>query len=154
MLTHHRDFAQGFGGLLGNDRAIGHAFHITSDELLTWNQIHHMLAAAAGTTVRIVHVPSTRIARYGAQWADSLLGDKVHSMIFDNMEIRQVVPEYRAIVAYSRGAEEIMAWYVADPARRVVDAEVDPLMDRIISECGSAARPRAWVTCQGEGLGR
>ena len=136
VLTHHRDFARGFVGLLGDARAIGHAFHITSDELLTWNQIYETLARAAGVTARLVHVASDRIARYDADWGASLLGDKAHSMIFDNTKIRRLVPDFRATVPFARGAEEIVAWHDADPDRRGVDTELDRLMDRIIAECG------------------
>ncbi|HQC63057.1 MAG TPA: SDR family oxidoreductase, partial [Candidatus Marinimicrobia bacterium] len=74
VLTHHRDFARGFLGLLGNPKTIGESFHITSDELLTWNQIFEIIAEAAGTQAEIVHVPSEVIARYDAEWGDSLLG--------------------------------------------------------------------------------
>ena len=69
-LTHHADFAQGFVGLLGNVHAIGEAFHITSDELLTWNQIFGMIAHAAGVAQpKIIHVPSDVIASFDAEWA-------------------------------------------------------------------------------------
>ncbi len=133
VLTHHRDFAKGFVGLLGNNHAIGDTYHITSDELLTWNQIHEILAHAAGTTANIVHIPSDVIAAYDAGWGDGLLGDKAHSMIFDNTKIKRIVPDFAATIPYARGAEEIMAWYDADPARQVVDAEFDALNDRIIA---------------------
>lgn len=135
VMTHHRDFAVGFVGLLGNPHALGDAFHITSDELLTWNQIHEIIARAAGTTARLVHVASERIARYDAEWGAALLGDKSHSVVFDNTKIRRVVPEFRATIPYVRGAAEVIAWHDADPARQVVDADVDRLMDRIIDEC-------------------
>ena len=59
VLTHNTDFAKGFVGLLGNAHAIGQAYHITSDELLTWNQIFAGLGHAAGVEPDIVHVPST-----------------------------------------------------------------------------------------------
>jgi nucleoside-diphosphate-sugar epimerase len=136
VLTHHRDFARGFVPLLGDERALGHAFHITSDELLTWNQIYEAVARAAGATPRLVHVPSERIARYDADWGASLLGDKAHSMIFDNSKLRRLVPDFRATIPFARGAEEIVAWYDADPARRVVDARMDALLDRIVAEWG------------------
>ncbi len=135
VLTHARDFATGFVGLLGNPHALGDAFHITSDELLTWDQIHETVARAAGAPARIVHVASDRIARYDAEWGASLLGDKAHSVIFDNTKLRRVVPDYRATIPFARGADEILAWYGADPARRAVDAGIDALMDRIIAEC-------------------
>lgn len=45
-ITHNSDFAVGLAGLLGQERSIGHAFHITSDEVLTWNDIYLQTAAA------------------------------------------------------------------------------------------------------------
>ena len=132
VLTHHDDFARGFNGLLGNPHVLGEAFHITSDELLTWNQIHDLLAAAAGVEAKHCHVPSTTIASYDADWGDSLLGDKTHSMIFDNSKIKRVVPGFSAAIPYAQGARETLAWYDAEPARRQVDAATDALMDRLV----------------------
>ena len=133
-LTHHQDFAVGFMGLLGNPHAIGEVFHITSDELLTWNQIFDTVAQAAQTQADIVHLPSDLIATYESDWGAGLLGDKAHSMIFDNTKIKRVVPEYRATIPFFRGAEEIMAWYDADPARQVVDNALDARMDAMIAD--------------------
>ena len=133
-LTHHQDFAVGFVGLLGNPHAIGEVFHITSDELLTWNQIFDTVAQAAQTQADIVHLPSDLIATYESDWGAGLLGDKAHSMIFDNTKIKRVVPEYRATIPFFRGAEEIMAWYDADPARQVVDNALDARMDAMIAD--------------------
>jgi nucleoside-diphosphate-sugar epimerase len=111
---------------------LGEAFHITSDEVLCWNQIHELLAAAAGVTPKLVHVPSETIASYDRAWGDSLLGDKTHSMIFDNTKIKRIVPGFSATISYAEGAREQLAWYDADPARRAVDTAADALMDRII----------------------
>ncbi len=139
VLTHHRDFARGFVGLLGNPHAIGDAFHITSDELLNWNQIFALIAKAAGVqATRVVHVPSDLIAAYDPQWGAGLLGDKSISMVFDNSKIKRIVPDFVASIPFSRGAEEIMAWYDADPARQVVDEAHDRLVDRIIGAYESA----------------
>ncbi len=80
-LTHNRDFARGFVPLLGHPRTIGEAFHITSDDVLTWNQIAESLAAAAGCAPDIVHVPSDAIAAADPEWGAGLLGDKAHSMV-------------------------------------------------------------------------
>ncbi len=131
-LTHHRDFAKGLVGLLGNSHALGDAFHITSDEILTWNQICEILARAAGVEPRIVHVPSEVLAAYDARWGASMLGDKAHSMIFDNTKIKRVVPDFVATIPFSIGAREMLAWFDTDPARQVVDEQLDQLMDRII----------------------
>jgi nucleoside-diphosphate-sugar epimerase len=139
VLTHHADFARGFVGLLGSSRAIGDSIHITSDELLTWNQIYEILARAAGAELHLVHVPSQVIAAYDQSWGDSLLGDKTHSMIFDNTRIKRLVPGFAASIPFSHGAEEIIAWHDENPDRRKVSPEFDALCDRII-----AAQERAW----------
>ena len=132
-LTHHEDFARGFVGLLGQDRAVGEAFHITSDETLTWDRIYQIVGRAAGVEPTLVHVPSERIASFDPDWGDSLLGDKAHSMVFDNAKIRSVVPEYRAVIPYARAAEQQIAWYDEDPRRRVVNEEVNAMVDRILA---------------------
>jgi nucleoside-diphosphate-sugar epimerase len=133
VLTHHRDFAKGFVGLLGNPRAIGNAFQITSDEVLTWNQIYTILAHAAGVEPQIVHVPSDLIAAFDPAQGANLLGDKAHSVIFDNTKIKRLVPDFVATIPFSQGAREIIAWLDADPARRVVDEKMDRLEDRLVA---------------------
>jgi nucleoside-diphosphate-sugar epimerase len=133
-MTHHQDFARAFVPLLGNDQAIGQAYHITSDEWLTWNQIAGLVAEAAGVEPKIVHVLSETLARYDGDWGDSLLGDKSHSMIFDNSKIRQIVPDFKADIQFSEGAKEIMAWYDANPAARTVDPAFDAVLDQIIAD--------------------
>jgi nucleoside-diphosphate-sugar epimerase len=131
-LTHHRDFAKGFVGLLGNAKAIGESFHITSDELLSWNHIYEIIAHAAGTEARIVHIPSEFIAYFDPEWGKSLLGDKSHSLIFDNSKIKSFVPEFKASIPFFSGAQEIISWYKADTARQIVDEKENKLIDEII----------------------
>ena len=140
ILTHTRDFAKGFVGLLGNSRAVGEAFHITSDELLTWNQIFELTAQAAGTTANIVHIPSDTIAGYDADWGAELFGDKAHSMIFDNTKIKKIVPDFAATIPFSHGIKEIMNWHDADSARQIVDEKLNQLMDKIIADWESVIK--------------
>lgn len=131
-LTHHEDFARGFVPLLGHPRTVGEAFHLTSDDVLTWDQIARSLATAAGVEARIVHVPSDAIAAVDPEWGAGLLGDKAHSMVFDNSKVRSVVPGYRATIPFEQGAREIVEWHDGDPARRQVDARLDGLMDQLV----------------------
>lgn len=137
-LTHHRDFALGFVGLLGHPAAIGDTFHITSDESLSWNQICQQVAAAAGTEAQIVHIPSATIARHDADWGSSLLGDKAHSMIFDNSKIKRLVPQFVAKIPFWQGAKEIVAWHDANPARQAINTEFDQFLDDLIARYDSA----------------
>jgi len=139
-MTHHTDFAKGFVGLMGNSRAIGDAFHITSDEWLNWNQIYTIFADAAGVNdPQLVHIPSELINAYDANLGAGLLGDKAASMIFDNSKVKRLVPDFLCTTPLRRGAEEVMAWYDADPARQVVDDHIDKLTDQMID-----AYRKAW----------
>ena len=132
-LTHHVDFARGFVPLLAHPRTVGDVFHITSDDVLTWDQIAHSLARALGVTPRIVHVPSDAIAAADPQWGAGLLGDKAHSLVLDNSKLRSVVPDFCATIPFEQGAREIVAWYDEDPARQQTDDRLDAVMDKLIA---------------------
>ena len=133
VLTHHKDFAKAFVPLLGNSHAVGNDYHITSDELLTWNQIFQIVGNAAGVPdPKLVHVASETLAKWDAHWGPGLLGDKANSMIFDNSKIKAAVPGFSASIPFVRGAEEIIAWYEEDASRQKVDAKADELEDRLV----------------------
>ncbi|MFW5995928.1 MAG: SDR family oxidoreductase [Halanaerobiaceae bacterium] len=132
-LTHNTDFARAFVGLLGNKKAIGHAFHITSDEVLNWNQITRAIGRAAGVKPEIVHISSDFIIEFSPDSKGTLIGDKAVSCVFDNSKIKRFVPGFRAVVPFERGIEESIKWFEESPARCTVDEEWNRLMDRIIN---------------------
>lgn len=132
-LTHSRDLAPGLVGLLGRDQALGEAVHITSDEALPWDAVFRTMARAAGIPdPRLVHVPSDAIAAEDPEWGAGLLGDKAHSMVFDNSKVRGLVPQFGPTTTFAQGAAEIVAWHDADPARRTVDPQLDATMDALV----------------------
>jgi nucleoside-diphosphate-sugar epimerase len=128
-LTHARDFARAFVGLFGNPHAIGAPVHITGDESLTWDEIARLLGRALGVVPEIVHVASDEIARAIPEMGPGLLGDKAHSVLFDNTRIRTLVPGWVATTPFAEGAREIVEWHLAGASRRVVDAELDAAFD-------------------------
>jgi nucleoside-diphosphate-sugar epimerase len=133
VMTAASDFAVGLGGLLGNPRAVGEAFHITSDEVLTWEAIYGVIAQAAGAEPKLVHVPSDLIASLYPERGGSLLGDKAWSVVFDNAKIRRFVPEFRPRTTFAEGMARSIAWFDADPDRRTVNEETDRRIDRVIA---------------------
>ena len=133
-LTHHTDFAKGLVGLLGKSETINQAYHITADEWQSWETIFLKLAKALGVEPKLVHIPSEVIARYDRNMGDSLLGDKTHSMIFDNTKIKALVPEFEAEIPFVQGAQEIVDWFEENPDRQVIDERLNDIMDQIISE--------------------
>jgi nucleoside-diphosphate-sugar epimerase len=130
-LTHARDFAVGLLGLLGQPAALGEAFHITNDEWLTWNGIFETLGRHLGREPVLAHLPSAAVARADAQLGAGWLGDKAHSMIFDNAKLRRLVPAFRPAIPFAEGARDIVDWYEEDPARQVIDPAFDALQDRL-----------------------
>jgi nucleoside-diphosphate-sugar epimerase len=138
-LTWNGDFAKGLVGLFGREQLAGHAFHITSDEVLSWDHIFHEAAHALGVEPQIVHVPSDLIAAYDADQTGTLLGDKSLSHIYDNSKIKRFVPDFSCTVPWSEGVRRSIAWFNADPARKTIDEAANALWDRILT--GYA---RAW----------
>ena len=137
VLTHHYDFAQGFVGLIGHESAIGEAFHITSNFLLTWNEIYQLVGEATGVEVKPCFVPSNFIARHDPSWGASLLGDKSHSVIFDNSKIKEIVPGFRAKIPFSLGSKEVVDWHEEDISRQSVDQAFSKMMDDLIEAYAS-----------------
>lgn len=131
-LTHTQDFAVGLAGLAGNERAIGEAFHITSEDPLTWDQITDHLAAAAGVEAQKVHVPSDVIAQELPDLGPGLLGDKSHSLIFDNSKLRDLVPDFAPSISYEEGAREVIDWFDRNPDQQKVDSRLDADIDRVL----------------------
>ncbi len=131
-LTHSSDFARAFTPLLGNVHAIGEDVNVVSADILTWDQIHLALAAAAGVRdPLLVHRASEQIGREWPNWDAVLADDFRHSMLFDTTKLRRLVPGFAPRVPFSQGARESLAWYDADPARQVVDAELSAAFDRL-----------------------
>jgi nucleoside-diphosphate-sugar epimerase len=132
-VTHSRDFAKGLVGLLGNPKAIGEAFHVTSDEALAWNRIYDEIASAAGVRAELVHMASEYIAAVSPKDAGTLVGDKMHSTVFDTSKIKRFVPGFAATTPFRVGVRETIAWFDADERRRAVDHEANRQWDAIIA---------------------
>ncbi|MGG6381974.1 NAD-dependent epimerase/dehydratase family protein [Paenarthrobacter sp. NEAU-H11] len=131
-LTHSMDFAKAFVGLLGLPQAVGESYTITSDEYLPWNQIYRLFARAAGVAdPELVHVASETIAAHSPELGPNLLGDRSHSVVFDNTKIKSLVPGYCATIPFADGAREIVDWHDANPGLQVVDREFMYLSDRL-----------------------
>jgi nucleoside-diphosphate-sugar epimerase len=133
VLTHNTDFAEGFVGLLGHPQAIGHAFHITSDEALSWDQIYRITAQAAGVEARIIHIPSDFLSACQPDYVGELTGDKAVSVVFDNSKIKRFVPGYCAKTPLVRGVQKTITWFDADPRRKLIDEAANQAWDKIIA---------------------
>lgn len=132
-VTHSDDFALGFTGLLGLTQAIGHAFHITSDEVLSWNMIYKILAESLGREAKIVHIASDFICRIEPSFTGTLLADKAESVIFDNTKIKTFVPEYKAIIPFAMGIKRTLNWLDENPDRKVINADKNKKIENVLN---------------------
>ncbi len=140
VVTHAEDFGRGLLGLLGNSDALGQAFHITSDEVLTWNQVYQTIAEGLGVEANIVHIPTDFIVRVVPRLTGTLLGDKAWSTVFDNSKIKSFVPGFQATIPFHQGIRRTLAWFEADEKRRRVDAAVNQEMDMILDAYGEKVK--------------
>jgi nucleoside-diphosphate-sugar epimerase len=133
VLTWNTDFAKGLVGLLGNPKAIGETFHITSDQALTWNQIYNEVYQALGQEPNVVHIPADLIAMYDEDSVGSLIGDKSNTVVFDNSKIKRFVPDFNCEVNWAEGLRRSLAWFEARPEFQTIDHEENAKWDRIIT---------------------
>jgi nucleoside-diphosphate-sugar epimerase len=132
VITHNTDFAKGLVGLLGRDQTIGHAFQITSDEVMCWDQWYRATAEAAGAEAKLVHIPSDFIGACIPESLPGLIGDKSVSVVFDNSKIKRFVPDYCATVPFAEGIRRTLAWFDADAARQEIDEAANARWDKLI----------------------
>lgn len=130
-ITHAEDFAQGFLPLLGHPRAMGEAFHITSDEHPTWVQIHEWLAEAAGVQADIRICPLDQMLKLAPELTGTLLGDKVWPAIFDNSKMRSIAPQFKARIPFREGIKRTVQWFDEKTSRQIIRKESDDLIHRL-----------------------
>jgi nucleoside-diphosphate-sugar epimerase len=131
-VTHSDDFAKGFVGLLGLTQAIGHPFHITSDEVLSWNMIYKILADAIGKEANVVHIASDFICKIAPSFTGTLLADKAESVLFDNTKIKTFVPGFKATIPFAEGIKRTLTWLEENPNRRQIDPETEAEIEAVL----------------------
>ena len=133
VFTWNADFARGFLGLLGRKEAIGEAFHITSDEVMTWNQAYQEVGRALGVELDIIHIPSDLITAYNERARGSLIGDKANSTVFDNSKIKRYVPDFDCEISWVEGIRKTIAWFESDSSCQMIDIEANQMWEKIIT---------------------
>ena len=133
-ITHSSDFARAFAGLMGNTQAIGHAFHITSDQAMTWDMHLNIIARAAGCEPKVLHIATDSILRDFPEERGALLGDKSQTAIFDNTKIKTFVPGFACAVSFEKGVRSTLAYYESHKEMQGVDWEWDRRMDLMVKK--------------------
>ena len=133
-ITHNSDFAKAYVGLIGNPKAIGETFHITSDESVSWNEIYKAIADALGVELKPYYVSSQTLADMSDyDFLGSLIGDKANSVVFDNTKVKSLVPDFQAEVSAKEGIRRTVEHILAHPEYQNDDEEFDQWCDKVIA---------------------
>jgi len=133
-LTEVHDFAVGFCGLAGLEQSIGEAYQITSDMVLTWNQIMAEICLALGVDNPIIrHIPSERICAVEPLMTAKLLGDKATDGVFDCAKIKRAVPEFQCRTTFRDGIRKSIAWFREKPERQLPDPKINAIFENILA---------------------
>jgi nucleoside-diphosphate-sugar epimerase len=132
VTTHNKDFARAFVGLFGNEKAMNECFHITTDEVHTWDQFYRIMGHVVGKKPNLIHIPSDFINRFNTDWGAGLLGDKARSVVFDNTKIKSVVTGWKAEISFAEGIKQSIDWFEENPERMKLDNKTEHKMDEII----------------------
>jgi len=134
VMTHTSDFARAFISLFGRKEALNNHFHITSDEVHTWDQIYKIIGKVIGIEPDLIHIPSDFIHSIAADWGAALLGDKARSVVFDNSKIRSIVPGWKAEITFEEGIRGSISWFEENPERMKPDTAIENKMNLIIKK--------------------
>ncbi|MCR5057786.1 MAG: SDR family oxidoreductase [Clostridiales bacterium] len=140
-ITHNSDFAKAYVGLIGNPKAIGEAFQITTDESVSWNEIYGAIAEALGVELKPYYVSSqTLVDMSSYDFLGSLIGDKSNSVVFDNSKVKALVPDFRAAVSAKEGIRMTVQNVLSHPEYQNEDKEFDEWCDRVICTLENAKK--------------
>jgi len=132
VMTYNEDFAEGFLPLLGNQSAIGQSFHITSEEVLSWNAVFEQFLNSINLEAELAHVPVEIVVRMFPEFEGTLIGDKTNSIIFDNSKIRSIAPDFRCKVPWQVGIKRSYDWLMDHPENQTIDHELNQILDQLL----------------------
>jgi nucleoside-diphosphate-sugar epimerase len=137
-LTYAADFAKAFVGLMGNPQAFGEAFHITSDEHLTYNRVAAMIGETLGVETKLCHIPAHLLGfELGGDFGEKLITFSRNG-VYDNAKVKALVPEFVCTTSLAQGLRKCIQFYHDNPEFKVVHPEWDATMDRLAAKYGDA----------------
>ena len=126
-MTHNSDFARAFLGIAGNPSAIGEAVNISSDEVLTWNQIYRTIAGALNVELSPFYISSMFLHQAGPyDFRCCLIGERSQSIVYRNVKLKRLVPGFCAQVPFRDGIRKSLQFLLSHPEYQ----EEDPVFDR------------------------
>lgn len=133
VMTNNYDFAKLFVPLIGNSKAIGEAYQITGDEVLTWNNIYKYIAEALNVELKPYYVSSYLLAEL-SDFTGTLIGDKANSVIFDNSKVKEFNPNFKQEILFKDGIKKTIDYVLSHKECQIIDTEFDEFCDKLINK--------------------
>lgn len=139
-VTHNSDFARAFLGIVGNPSAIGEAINISSDEVLTWNQIYQTIADALNVPLKPFYVASMFLHQAGPyDFKCCLIGERAQSIVYRNDKLKRLVPGFQAQVPFREGIRDSLQFLLSHPEYQEEDPIFDSWCDSLVEVLNTAA---------------
>lgn len=127
---HIDDVARAFVNAVGNERAYGHAYHLTGEEWQTWNQYHDRLVEAIGAPKpNIIHMPADILVRISPEHTMITYLNFQFSNIFDNSAAKRDLG-FEVTVDWRSGSKRTYDWL--NEHDLIADWQSFPLYEQII----------------------
>jgi len=131
---HSNDFCRGFIPLVDNSQTIGEIYHLTGDEILSWNMIYHELAKQLNRDISIVHIPTDLLEKSTQyDFRTAIKGDKQYSVIFDNQKLKRLAPDFQCQIPIQEGIRLYLDYMDHHPELKTHDPEFDLWCDNAIN---------------------
>lgn len=133
-VTSSRDFASALSGIIGNPYAIGEVINISSDEVMTWNQIYENIADALQVPLHPFYISSMFLDQAGPYgFKRCLIGERVQSTVFQNDKLKRLVPGFQPQVPFREGIREALTYLLSHPEEQLQDPVFDHWCDALVS---------------------
>lgn len=117
--THSKDFAHAFVRLAENAKSVGECFHISTDELLSWNeQSEIVLRALHAESSGIFHVPYQDALELTEIQPREIMIQRMCDTRLSTSKLREFVPGWSAEISFEEGVQRTLQWLNEEPVRK------------------------------------
>ncbi|MBR3622274.1 MAG: NAD-dependent epimerase/dehydratase family protein [Selenomonadaceae bacterium] len=128
---HSSDFAEAFVHLIGNISAVGEAYHITGERLITWNELAEDLLKALGANpANVIHIPRAEALNLGFH-SRVVMEQHLWHYIFDNRKIKSVAKGWNQKITFSEGIKATIKWLFEDDVRRRINPIYEEKLNKL-----------------------
>ena len=127
---HVDDVARGFIATMMNEKCIGEAYNIASDEYITWDRYLETKAKIVGGTFEPVCIPVDVLRQIAPDWAGGTSEIFAWPSIFDNSKLKRDTDYTGQTVSFEEGSRREFEWLEANGKLADSDSREDDLIEK------------------------